>query len=152
MKINVYSIEKKEDRFVESIINEFKKSSLNYAKIENIVIFNNKISNFQKNSLEVEAKLSYLEAFKPYLKGFNVALDVNGKMMDSIKFSKFFETNSEINFFIGGAFGFSKEFLDLCDVSISLSEMTMAHKIAKVVLFEQIFRALTIVNNHPYHK
>jgi len=42
--------------------------------------------------------------------------------------------------------------LTKCDTTISLSDLTMAHKVANVVLTEQIFRALSIQNNHPYHK
>ncbi len=57
-----------------------------------------------------------------------------------------------INFFIGGAFGFEKDFLNQCDKVISISDMTMAHKIANIVLLEQVFRGLCILNNHPYHK
>ena len=44
------------------------------------------------------------------------------------------------------------EFLSLCDSVISLSNLTFAHKIATLILSEQIFRSLSIINNHPYHK
>ncbi|MDN5377136.1 MAG: rRNA (pseudouridine1915-N3)-methyltransferase, partial [Sulfurospirillum sp.] len=45
-----------------------------------------------------------------------------------------------------------EEFLKKTDKVISLSKLTYAHKIAKVVLLEQIYRGLCIKNNHPYHK
>ena len=47
---------------------------------------------------------------------------------------------------------FENEFLSLCDSVISLSNLTFAHKIATLILSEQIFRSLSIINNHPYHK
>jgi 23S rRNA (pseudouridine1915-N3)-methyltransferase len=59
---------------------------------------------------------------------------------------------AEVNFFIGGAYGHAPEFLKRCDRVVSLSKLTMSHKIAKTVLAEQIYRALTILHNHPYHK
>jgi 23S rRNA (pseudouridine1915-N3)-methyltransferase len=84
--------------------------------------------------------------------GYNIALDVLGIQIDSFAFSKILENKTIINFYIGGAYGFNKEFLSLCDRVISLSNLTYAHKIANIVLCEQIFRGLCIINNHPYHK
>ena len=75
-----------------------------------------------------------------------------GKKVDSFGFSKLLSDRLTINFFIGGAYGFDREFLKKCDTTISLSDLTMAHKIANLVLCEQIFRSLAILNNHPYHK
>jgi 23S rRNA (pseudouridine1915-N3)-methyltransferase len=57
-----------------------------------------------------------------------------------------------VKFFIGGAYGFEKAFLDKGDKVISLSSLTFSHKIAKMVLLEQIFRGYAILHNHPYHK
>ena len=57
-----------------------------------------------------------------------------------------------VKFFIGGAYGFEEQFLKQCDKVISLGKITMSHKIAKVVLLEQIYRGFSILSNHPYHK
>ncbi|AXX86351.1 23S rRNA (pseudouridine(1915)-N(3))-methyltransferase RlmH [Malaciobacter marinus] len=153
MKINIYSIMKPSNDEFDKLTKEFIKMSLKYAKVEIHYIFNKKIAKAQTLS-EDEAKKSYSEVYEPHLKNssLNIALDVLGKKIDSFKFSKIFDNNSEINFFIGGAFGFEKEFLNKCDTIISLSELTMAHKIAHLVLIEQVFRGLCIKNNHPYHK
>ena len=122
-----------------------------YAKVEVHYIFNKTIAKAQTIG-EKEAKQSYSDTYEPLLKGYNIALDVLGKKIDSYSFSKILDGKSEINFFIGGAFGFQREFLNKCDSIITLSDLTMAHKIANVVLAEQIFRGLCIKNNHPYHK
>lgn len=153
MKINIYSIVKPSNDEFETISKEFIKMSLKYAKVETHYIFNKKIAKAQTQN-EVDAKKSYTEAFLPSIKSgsYNIALDVLGKKVDSFKFAEFLDKSAEINFFIGGAFGFEKEFLDKCDIIISLSELTMAHKVAHVMLLEQVFRGLCIKNNHPYHK
>lgn len=153
MKINIYSIMKPSNDEFDKLAKEFIKMSLKYAKVEIHYIFNKKIAKAQTLS-EDEAKKSYSEVYEPHLKNssLNIALDVLGKKIDSFKFSEIFNNNSEINFFIGGAFGFEKDFLNKCDTIISLSELTMAHKIAHLVLIEQVFRGLCIKNNHPYHK
>lgn len=126
--------------------------SSRYAKIEIHNLFNKTISKAQMIG-ENEARQSYSEVFEPKLSsGYNIALDVLGKKLDSYAFASMIENDSTINFFIGGAYGFSRDFLQKCDRVISLSDLTFAHKVANLVLLEQIFRGLCIGNNHPYHK
>lgn len=151
MKINVYSIEKKSSDEFSKIVTNQKKMIQKYAQINEIPLFNKKISSAQ-NRDAIIAKESYSEAFQPYLKGYNIALHPEGKEIDSFEFSENFDINTSLNFFIAGAYGFEEDFLKKADKVISLSKLTFSHKIAKVILFEQIYRALTIVHKHPYHK
>ncbi|CAM3416345.1 23S rRNA (pseudouridine(1915)-N(3))-methyltransferase RlmH [Arcobacter aquimarinus] len=151
MKINIYSILKPSKDNFDSIIQDFLKMSSKYAKVEVHYIFNKNIAKAQTIG-EKEAQQSYSETYDPLLRGFNIALDVLGKKVDTYAFSSLLEDKNEVNFFIGGAYGFQREFLQKCDNVISLSDLTMAHKVANVVLTEQIFRSLCIQNNHPYHK
>ena len=151
MKINIYSILKPSKDNFDSIIQDFLKMSSKYAKVEVHYIFNKNIAKAQTIG-EKEAQQSYSETYEPLLRGFNIALDVLGKKVDTYAFSSLLEDKNEVNFFIGGAYGFQREFLQKCDNVISLSDLTMAHKVANVVLIEQIFRSLCIQNNHPYHK
>jgi len=151
MKINIYSIVKPAKDDFDILIKEFIKMSSKYAKVEVHYIFNKNIAKAQTIG-QKEAQQAYSDVYEPLLKGYNIALDVLGKKVDSYKFSKLIDGKNEINFFIGGAFGFQREFLKKCDSIISLSDLTMAHKVANVVLTEQVFRALAIINNHPYHK
>ena len=143
MQINVYSIEKKEEFKKE--IEEFIKKSRPFANVKNITLYSKKL--LKTNN----PKREYSIIFEKYINnGFNIILTPDGKLIDSIEFSKLLNY-PQINFFIGGAFGFENEFKKN-GINISLSPLTMSHKIAKLVLFEQIYRALTIKNNHPYHK
>jgi 23S rRNA (pseudouridine1915-N3)-methyltransferase len=151
MKITVYSIEKSSHGNIKDIIDKFSKMISHFAKIEDISFFNAKIASAQSKGA-VEAQKSYAQSFEPYLKNYTLALDKNGEELDSVDFSKIFENHVDIRFFIGGAYGFEKQFLDCTQRVISLSRLTYAHKIAKLVLFEQIYRGLCIKNNHPYHK
>ncbi len=151
MKINIYSIVKPSKDEFDKLSNEFIKMCSKYAKVEVHNIFNKNIAKAQTLG-EKEAKESYTKAYEPHMKGFCIALDVLGSQIDSFEFSKMISNDSEVNFFIGGAFGFEREFLKKCDKTISLSSLTMAHKVVSLVLLEQIFRGLAIKNNHPYHK
>ena len=151
MKINIYTIEKKSSDEFSKIITNQKKMIQKYAQISEIPCFNKKISSAQ-NRDAIMASESYSEAFYPYLKGVNIALHPAGKEMDSFEFSENFDISRSLNFFIAGAYGFEESFLKKVDTVISLSQLTFSHKIAKVILFEQIYRALTIKHKHPYHK
>jgi len=151
MKINIYSIAKSTNDEFDIISKEFMKMSSKYAKVETFNMFNKQISKAQTIG-QTEAQQSYTDAFLPKMHGFNIALDVLGKKHDSYSFAKLLDDKPIINFFIGGAFGFNNDFLSKCDTKISLSDLTMAHKIAHIVLLEQTFRGLCINNNHPYHK
>ena len=143
MQINVYSIEKKED--FQKEINEFIKKSKQFANVKNITLYSRTIAKSQNPQKE------YSKIFDKYINsGFNIILTPDGKLVDSYEFAKFFEY-SEVNFFIGGAYGFENEFKKK-GINISLSPLTMSHKIAKLVLLEQIYRGFSILSNHPYHK
>jgi 23S rRNA (pseudouridine1915-N3)-methyltransferase len=151
MNINLYSIAKKENDDYSKIANDLSKMIKKFAKIDDKTIFTKEISKAQTIS-NMQAKKSYTNAYEPFLQNsYNIALDVEGKHLNSFEFSNILD-HSNINFFIGGAYGFEDDFLKRCDKKISLSTLTFSHKIAKIVLLEQIFRGLCIKNNHPYHK
>ncbi len=152
MKVNIYSIAKPEKSLYSPLYKELEKMVGKYSTINDVEIFNKKIHQAQVEG-QAAAQAAYTQAFEPYLsKSYNIALHPAGKIIDSFKFSKLLSDRITVNFYIGGAYGFDDEFLKQCDQVISLSELTMSHKIAKSVLLEQIFRGFAINNNHPYHK
>ena len=150
MEISVFAIQKGKDEY-ENEINEYIKMSKKFANLRNLTIFNDKIAKAQSLGKN-EALKSYDESYAPFVKGYCIGLDERGEMMDSLEFAKLLKDKSQISFFVGGAFGFSSEFKQKMDKLVSFSRLTLAHKIAKLVLFEQIFRGLCINANHPYHK
>ncbi|EQC44828.1 23S rRNA (pseudouridine(1915)-N(3))-methyltransferase RlmH [Bacteriovorax sp. Seq25_V] len=86
-----------------------------------------------------------------------VALTEHGKTMTSDKLSEFIFDVIEnkqcgVTFLIGGAAGFPKDFLEECDYKLSLSPMTYPHQLARLLFVEQVYRAKTIYDGHPYHK
>ncbi len=151
MKIDIYTIEKQSRDEYTLACEKSKKMIQKYASVTEHNIFNKKISQAQ-NRDQKSAQESYSRAFEPYMKGSNILLHPEGKVLDSFDFYKIFDINTNLNFFIGGAYGFERSFLDRADHIISLSKLTFSHKVAKVVLFEQIYRGLTLLHKHPYHK
>lgn len=151
MKIRIFAIEKSSDSIIKELENYYKKLSSPFAKIELNSVSNKEILKAQQLGVK-EAQNSYTKALKPHINGFSIALDPLGESVDSKGFAKLLLDSPIINFFIGGAYGFEAEFLNLNQKVISLSRLTYAHKIAKVVLLEQIYRGLSINGGHPYHK
>lgn len=153
MKINIYIVDKKsKDKLYAPLIEHYTKIAKPFAQVEVFEIFTKEITKAHDISTEASQK-SYTRVFEKYLKGgYNIALNPDSKEVDSFKFSKLLKDRGVVNFFIGGAFGLEKDFLTQCNNDISLGKITLSHKLAKLVLMEQIFRGLTILNNHPYHK
>lgn len=85
-----------------------------------------------------------------------VVLDVLGKKITTMKLSEmlgtWLEQSQDISIIIGGPDGVSDELLTKATMKISLSELTFPHPLVRVVLLEQIYRAWSILNNHPYHR
>jgi len=85
-----------------------------------------------------------------------VLFDMRGKQLSSEDFAEFVRNHEDRNpqplvFAIGPANGFSDEARRSASAILSLGKMTLAHELARVVLLEQVYRALTILRGHPYH-
>ena len=86
-----------------------------------------------------------------------IALCIDGKQYDSVAFAGRLnalaeEGKSRIVFVIGGSSGLSGEIVGRSDERLSLSRMTFPHRIARVLLLEQIYRACKILRHETYHK
>jgi len=153
MKINIIIIDKKgKDNLYAGLVEHYKKISKPFAKVEVIEVFDKEIAKAQDISPQTAQK-SYTKALEKYMESsINIALDPSSKEVDSHEFANLLKDSAQINLFIGGAYGFERDFLTKCNKAISFGKITLSHKLVKVVLMEQVFRGLTINNNHPYHK
>lgn len=90
------------------------------------------------------------------LPGFNLALDEKGKQWSSTDWSRelqhWMQEFPSVNFIIGGPDGLAEELLDACHQRISFGRMTMPHALVRIVLVEQLYRAWSICQGHPYHR
>ena len=89
--------------------------------------------------------------------GHSVSLDESGKTMTSVALANYISelenrSISQMSFLIGGAEGHSDKLKASVQASLSLSKLTLAHDLARLVLLEQLYRAETIRANHPYHR
>lgn len=106
-----------------------------------------------KNSDKIKENKELLKRINN--KNYTIALDEKGSNLSSLDFADKINNligKNEINFIIGGADGLTSEVKDKVNFTLSLSKATMPHTLARLVLVEQIYRAFSINNNHPYHR
>ena len=109
------------------------------------------LSKDQQKKLEADLIFSRLKM------GDKVVLsDEKGSSFGSVEFSKYLQKkmNSGIKrlvFIVGGPYGFDTSFYDKYQDKLSLSKMTFSHQMVRLFLCEQLYRAMTILKNEPYH-
>ena len=86
-----------------------------------------------------------------------IVLDETGKFLSSLELASNIENLQQqkpgkFQFIIGGADGLSKPIRDQADLLLSFGKMTWPHMMVRVMLIEQIYRTISILNNHPYHR
>lgn len=85
-----------------------------------------------------------------------IALDENGKCWPTTDFAKqlghWLQYGKDLCFLIGGPEGLADTCRQRADTFWSLSPLTLAHPLVRVVLAEQLYRAWSLLNNHPYHR
>ena len=153
MEIKLIVVGKTKSSELVRLMNEYVKR-INFYKKFKIIVVNSLKS--KKNSEKEIKKIEGENVLKIVKKNELIfLLDENGKSFNSRKFADFlsnkFKTNKSIVFVVGGAYGFSNEIKQKSNEIISLSEMTFSHQIIRLFFTEQVYRALTILNNHPYH-
>lgn len=106
-------------------------------------------------ALEKEADriLEYLDKTRAK----KIALCIEGKELSSVELASFIEKSetdgfSSFAFVIGSSAGLSERVKKACDFRLSMSKMTFPHKIARIMLLEQIYRASNILSGGKYHK
>lgn len=86
---------------------------------------------------------------------FTVALDMRGKSLASEQFARVLNDSGEggrqLAFLIGGPLGLAGDLRDSCNLTLSLGSLTLTHQLARIVLLEQLYRAMTILHNKQYH-
>lgn len=111
-----------------------------------------------KNLSEAQQKEREAELIKKALQpgDYIVLLDEHGRERRSMEFAQWMEKKMasaprRLVFMVGGPYGFAPEIHRMGNEEISLSQMTLSHQMIRLLFVEQIYRAMTILNNEPYH-
>ena len=153
MNFKIIYISSEKNSNIELLVNNYIKKIKHLADIDLFKIHNKNKTKKNKFNINYESNLIINQLSK---NDINILLDENGDVYETIKFSKFIQekflySSKKIVFIIGGAYGFNKELKKTVQKKISLSKLTFTHDMARVILIEQIYRALTVIKNIPYH-
>jgi len=155
MKITVLCISKTSDSYILEGMREFQNRIKHYIKLDWIEL--PEVKN-RKNLNKEQLLASEEELFLKHLSNTDSVflLDENGKEFSSRQFSDFIQkkmidSTSNLVFLIGGPYGFSDGMYQKASGKISLSKMTFTHQMVRLFFLEQVYRAMSIINNLPYH-
>lgn len=155
MKLKFVCIGKTGKDFLVNGENEYLKRLQHYLVCERIEIPD--IKNAKNLTVDQIKEMEGREILSKISSGDQmILLDENGKNYSSIEFSdflqqKFNQGGKSIVFVVGGAYGFSNEVYRQAISRISLSKMTFSHQMIRMIFFEQVYRAMTILKGEPYH-
>ena len=155
MKVNIIAIGNKMPDWVDAASNDFLKRLPAEIKVNSVflpLIKRGKNPDIPRIVRDESRKLINAVPKDSVL----VVLDVLGKKVSTMKLATMLESwlqqSQDISIVIGGPDGVSEELLSQASMKISLSELTFPHPLVRVVLLEQLYRAWSILNNHPYHR
>lgn len=155
MKIKVICIGKTGKSFLIEGEKEYLKRLGHYIPFEKIEIPDIKnAKSLQVNQIKSAEGKEFLSKIETTDDVF--LLDEKGKELTSENFADFLQKKfnsggKNLVFVIGGAYGFSDKIYARANGKIALSKMTFSHQMIRMILFEQIYRALTILKGEPYH-
>ncbi len=143
MRLRIAWVGKTKEPAIRALTEEYLKRLSRYAPTERLELTSEAALLKQQEKLGPSARL--------------ILLDARGKHLTSEQIAEFIREQQGrgtqmLVFAIGPADGFSDEARKKADVLLSLSRMTLAHEVARIVLLEQLYRAFTILQGHPYHR
>lgn len=159
LSVTIISVGKLKDAFFEMASDEYLKRLKSYAKMNIIEIKAGVLPENPKDS-EISAVLEKEgeEILKKIPASAKViSLCIEGKLYSSEDMAKLFDSCavsgvSHIVFIIGGSYGLSEKVKARSDIRLSMSKMTFPHRLARIMLLEQVYRACKINANEAYHK
>lgn len=155
MKTTLLVVGKTTDAHIEALTNDYIKRIEHYMPFEMEVI--PKLKNTATLS-EAQQKEQETLLIKKRLQPGDVLvlLDEHGKELRSIELANWFDrkkhvVNKRLVLLIGGPYGFHEDIYKMANEKLSLSKLTFSHQMIRMILCEQIYRAMTILNGEPYH-
>tara|TARA_Y100001936_G_C16023661_1_gene641080 strand:+ start:1062 stop:1544 length:483 start_codon:yes stop_codon:yes gene_type:complete len=160
LNLNILAIGKVLNTPYSSISDHYIKNIQSISKSSGITNFSvNEIEKSREKDPELRKRreFDFIAKKLDVQKSINILLDERGSLISTTKLKSMLDeyrlhSQKNINFIIGGPDGTSDKMQQVAHQNISVSMMTLPHLLARILLLEQIYRALTILIKHPYHK
>ncbi len=156
--ITIISVGTIKESYLREALAEYKKRISQYARVEEITLNEEKITNEDDQAqiaraLDAEASKILSQIPEGSLK---IALCVEGKEYDSVGLSDIIRRGvdeyGKIALIIGSSHGLSSKVKNECNVKLSFSRLTFPHQLIRVNLYEALYRSFTIIAGKKYHK
>lgn len=156
LHIRIVCVGKLKEKYFREAESEYAKRLKRYCDLKILEVKDETPKDDSPRSLE-QARRVEGDRITAHLKGYVVACDIKGSTFNSETFSSFIEGltlsgESHVSFVIGGSTGLSEAVLTRVDLRLSFSRMTLPHRLFRIVLLEQIYRAFRIARGETYHK
>ncbi|MFN0176598.1 MAG: 23S rRNA (pseudouridine(1915)-N(3))-methyltransferase RlmH [Saprospiraceae bacterium] len=154
MKIELWVIGKTNEKYLDAGIEIFEKRLKNYLPFRLLVLPDVKVKTIDGQLIKKEEGKLVLSKLAP--DDWLVLFDEQGLEFSSMELSRWLErrlgdSRRKMVFLIGGAFGFSPDVYARSNESLALSKLTFSHQMVRLFCLEQLYRAMTILRNEPYH-
>ena len=155
MQINIIAVGNKPPSWVESGVAEYISRMPRECSVNLKTVATTKRS---KNSSITQAQQREQELLlkNTSSSSYQIALDENGETWTTAtlatKLEAWLQNAPEVTFYIGGPDGFTEDFFNQVDLVLSMSLLTLPHMLVRLVLVEQLYRAWTVIQGHPYHR
>lgn len=154
LKVRVASIGKDRSGLFQPGVDEYSKRLLHYTRFELLELPEATGKRLPPDVAKEKEAASLLAKKGP--QDWIIAMDERGKNLSSVEFAQFVakaqQQAKDLLFVIGGDEGLSPSLVKSAQLTLSLSRMTLPHRLARLVLVEQIYRAFTLIRGEPYHK
>lgn len=159
MNIKIVCPGKLKEAYLTEAVSDYKKRLSRFASVEIIEVADEKIPENASKAQEIIAMEKEGERILSRISDneYVIALAIHGKTYSSEAFASHLEHlfsngKGRLAFVIGGSLGLSDSVYRRADEQISMSEMTFPHRIARILILEQIYRSFKILNHETYHK
>jgi 23S rRNA (pseudouridine1915-N3)-methyltransferase len=144
MKLRIIWTGKTKESYAAEGVAKYLKLLKPVAQVETVEIKEQKSGNMQERLAKEGDKI--LRQTSSY-----VLLDERGRGLTSVEFAEELRDKAQVDFVLGGPYGVSDEVKGAASDTVSLSRMTLTHEMARVLLLEQLYRAMTILKGGSYH-
>ena len=159
MNIYIHAVGKLGEEYLRNAAAEYIKRCSRWGKLAVVEIPESRLPKSAGASDIAKAVFDEGEAMLAKLprKAYVIGLFIEGEELASDELASLFSNvmnsgKNDIVFLIGGSHGMSQKVKESCNLTLSFSKMTFPHQLARVMLCEQIYRALTIISGQEYHK
>lgn len=143
-RVKIYSPGKTKSKFIKEGLDHYLKIIKPFAKVELIEL---KEGHGEKEKVIEEESKNIINA----VQGDFILLHREGVLLDSLQFAELIRNKSIHQFVIGGVYGVNENVYNSASMKLSFSKFTFTHELSRLLLLEQLYRAMTIIHGKRYH-